>query len=220
MSLFNRLYLYLVVYPYSLLFNLRYLSISEAIHIPILVNPTVKIGKLHRGNIILRQCKRAMVIIGLPGSEGRGSSKTLLSVHEGGQIVFYGNATFSKGTRIVIKKGKIEVGRNVYCNCDCFFHCTCSVVLGNDNLIGWDVQFNTTNGHDVYENGKKKNMEKDIILGNHVWVGAYSIIAKGAQIADDSIIAQSSLVVGRHVQNNSLIAGIPAKDIKYNYSWK
>jgi acetyltransferase-like isoleucine patch superfamily enzyme len=79
---------------------------------------------------------------------------------------------------------------------------------------------NTSNGHRVFDNGVEKPMEGDILIGRHVWIGSWANIAKSTCIADGCIVAQSSLVSGRHDTPNTLIAGMPAKDIKNNYSWK
>ena len=204
MSLYT-LYLHFVVYPYSLIFCLRYLPLRQAIHIPILIAPSVKIGKMKRGRIVLSKCFRSMVIIGLPGTEGRGQCRTLLSVHDGGLLVFHGSATMAKGT---------------FCNCDSSFYCTQHISIGPEALLGWNVNMNTTNGHHVFDNGVERSMEGDILIGRHVWIGSWANIAKATRIADGCIVAQSSLVSGRHDTPNTLIAGMPAKDIKNNYSWK
>lgn len=214
------LYLYIIVYPFSLLFCLRYLPLRQAIHIPILIAPNVKIGKMKRGRIVLTKCHRSMVIIGLPGTEGRGQCRSLLSVHHGGKLVFHGSGTMAKGTRVVVDHGVLEVGEGFFCNCDSSFYCTRHISIGSEALLGWNVNMNTSNGHHVYENGLEKPMEGDILIGRHVWIGAWANIAKATCIADGCIVAQSSLVSGRHDTPNTLIAGMPAKDIKNNYSWK
>lgn len=219
MSLYT-LYLHFVVYPYSLIFCLRYLPLRQAIHIPILIAPSVKIGKMKRGRIVLSKCFRSMVIIGLPGTEGRGQCRTLLSVHDGGRLVFHGSATMAKGTRVVVDHGEMEVGEGFFCNCDSSFYCTRHISIGSEALLGWNVNMNTSNGHRVFDNGVEKPMEGDILIGRHVWIGSWANIAKSTSIADGCIVAQSSLVSGRHDTPNTLIAGMPAKDIKNNYSWK
>ena len=206
MSLYT-LYLHFVVYPYSLIFCLRYLPLRQAIHIPILIAPSVKIGKMKRGRIVLNNCFRSMVIIGLPGTEGRGQCRTLLSVYDGGRLVFHGSATMAKGTRVVVDHGEMEVGEGFFCNCD-------------SSLLGWNVNMNTTNGHHVFDNGVERSMEGDILIGRHVWIGSWANIAKSTSVADGCIVAQNSLVSGGHDTPNTLIAGMPAKDIKNNYSWK
>ena len=212
MSLYT-LYLHFVVYPYSLIFCLRYLPLRQAIHIPILIAPSVKIGKMKRGRIVLNNCFRSMVIIGLPGTEGRGQCRTLLSVYDGGRLVFHGSATMAKGTRVVVDHGD-------FCNCDSSFYCTQHISIGPEALLGWNVNMNTTNGHHVFDNGVERSMEGDILIGRHVWIGSWANIAKSTSVADGCIVAQNSLVSGGHDTPNTLIAGMPAKDIKNNYSWK
>ena len=214
------LYLYLMVYPWSLLFCLRFLAFRQAIHIPILIAPNVKIGKMKRGRIVLTKCHRSMVIIGLPGTEGRGQCRTLLSVHDGGRLVFHGSATMAKGTRVVVDHGEMEVGEAFFCNCDSSFYCTQHISIGPEALLGWNVNMNTTNGHRVFDKGVERSMEGDILIGRHVWIGSWANIAKSTSVADGCIVAQNSLVSGGHDTPNTLIAGMPAKDIKNNYSWK
>lgn len=118
-----------------------------------------------------------MVIIGLPGTEGRGQCRSLLSVHHDGKLVFHGSGTMAKGTRVVVDYGVLEVGEGFFCNCDSSFYCTRHISIGSEALLGWNVNMNTSNGHRVFDNGV-------------------------------------------HDTPNTLIAGMPAKDIKNNYSWK
>lgn len=219
MSLYS-LYLHLIVYPFSLLFCLRYLPLRQAIHIPILIAPNVKIGKMKRGRIVLTKCHRSMVIIGLPGTEGRGQCRSLLSVHHGGKLVFHGSGTLAKGTRVVVDHGVLEVGEGFFCNCDSSFYCTRHISIGSEALLGWNVNMNTSNGHHVYKGEVERPMTGDIVIGRHVWIGSWVNIAKGTRIADDSLVSQCSVVSGLHSHPHTLIAGNPASDISQEYRWR
>lgn len=219
MSLYS-LYLHLIVYPFSLLFCLRYLPLRQAIHIPILIAPNVKIGKMKRGRIVLTKCHRSMVIIGLPGTEGRGQCRSLLSVHHGGKLVFHGSGTLAKGTRVVVDHGVLEVGEGFFCNCDSSFYCTRHISIGSEALLGWNVNMNTSNGHHVYKGEVERPMTGDIVIGRHVWIGSWVNIAKGTRIADDSLVSQCSVVSGSHPHPHTLIAGNPASDISQEYRWR
>ena len=62
---------------YSLVFCLRYLPLKQAIKIPILVWPHIKILHLRKGDIVLKTpIYHSMAIIGFPGADGRGKNKT------------------------------------------------------------------------------------------------------------------------------------------------
>lgn len=212
----------LLVYKvYSFFFCLRFLPIKWAIKIPVLIHPSVKIGQLTRGAISFSGViKSSMLVLGFPGITGQSNCRTLISIEPGGQLVVAENVQMARGTRVVIgNQGFLRIGRNFWCNGDCFFHCTTKIMIGEDNMYGWRVNFNTTDGHHVYENGIQKPMEGEIVIGNHVWIASYSNIAKNVQIADDCVVAQGSLVNKNFEQTHSLIGGMPAKVIKENICW-
>ncbi|MCE0555601.1 acyltransferase [Motilimonas sp. E26] len=52
-----------------------------------------------------------------------------------------------------------------------------------------------------------------IIIRNNVWVGMNSLILKGVEIGENSIVAANS-VVTKSVPKNTLVAGNPARIIK------
>ena len=64
------------------------------------------------------------------------------------------------------------------------------------------------------------NQADDIIIGNHVWIGAHSTILKGSNIKNGSIIAIKSLVSSYFENENIIIGGIPAKELKRNIYWE
>ena len=57
-------------------------------------------------------------------------------------------------------------------------------------------------------------VEKDIIVGNDVWIGANSVILSGVKINDGAIVASGSIVT-KEVPANAIVGGCPAKVIKY-----
>ena len=52
------------------------------------------------------------------------------------------------------------------------------------------------------------------MIGNNVWIGAHSIILGDISIGDNSVIGAGSVVV-KDVPANAIVAGNPAKVIKY-----
>lgn len=86
-------------------------------------------------------------------------------------------------------------------------------------MYGWNISFNTTDGHHVYENGRQKAMEGDIIVGNHVWIASNCTITKNVYIADDCVVAQNSLIGKKFETPKCLIGGQPAKVLKDNFTW-
>ena len=60
----------------------------------------------------------------------------------------------------------------------------------------------------------QERREKDIFIGNNVWIGANSILVSGAKINDGAVVAAGS-VVTKEVPANAIVAGAPAKVIKF-----
>lgn len=215
-------YLKLLFYKlYSLIFCLRNLPFRQAIHIPVLIHPMVRVH-MRRGSIRFQgPLRSSMLVIGFPGTTGQSNCRTLIDIERGGQFVLAENVQMARGTRIVIgHRGTLQIGRHFWCNGDCYFHCTTNITIGDENMYGWGITFNTSDGHHVFDNGIEKPMEGDVTIGNHVWIASYCNITKNAYIADDCVVAQNSLVGKRFETTKSLIGGMPAKVLKNNYTWK
>jgi acetyltransferase-like isoleucine patch superfamily enzyme len=135
-------------------------------------------------------------------------------------LIFNGNANIFSGTVMVIRKATLILGAHFLYNSDCFFQITRDVSIGDDCLMGWDVQFNSTDGHPVCVARKEKEMSGSISIGNHVWIGADNLIFKNTDIPDGYVVAQRSLVSRKFDHPNCLIGGKPARLIKENYCWK
>ena len=54
---------------------------------------------------------------------------------------------------------------------------------------------------------------KDVIIGDNVWIGSGAKIMPGVKIGDNSVIAAGA-VVAKDVEVNTVVAGVPARIIK------
>lgn len=89
------------------------------------------------------------------------------------------------------------------------------IEIGNDVMIGPEVMFIATNHNyadiSIPMNKQGENSKK-IIIGNDVWIGARAIILSGVHIEDGSIIGAGA-VVTKDVKKNTIVGGVPAKEI-------
>ena len=95
------------------------------------------------------------------------------------------------------------------------------VILGKDCMLSYDITIRPNDGHTIYDINTRqvKNTPQDIIIGDHVWIGAKVVILKGAKIPSNSIIGACSLVNKVFLEENTIIAGIPAKIIEKEINW-
>ena len=109
---------------------------------------------------------------------------------------------------------QIYLADRVYINISCTILDGGEVHIGQDTLIGPNVQILTVS-HDVdpTERLKKYNYAQNITIGKNVWIAAGVIILPGVTIGDNSVIGAGSLVT-KDVDPDSLYLGNPAVKVK------
>ncbi|UQA77915.1 acyltransferase [Sphingobacterium siyangense] len=142
------------------------------------------------------------------------------------------------GTTIILERdtSKVKIGDRVYMGNSSII-CKSSVSFGNDILVAWGVVFYDHDSHSldyrfrdqdvkqtyidyVNEKGnylKNKNWNVvnslPIVIEDHAWIGAESMILKGVTIGKGAIVGARS-VVTKDVPPFTVVAGNPAKVVK------
>ncbi|MET1254362.1 sugar O-acetyltransferase [Aliikangiella maris] len=124
------------------------------------------------------------------------------------------------GENIIIEPGfhcdygqQIYMGNQIYININCTLLDGGKIYIGDNCLIGPNVQILTIN-HPISpsERLQKTSLASDVVIGKNVWLGAGAILLPGVIIGDGAVIGAGS-VVTRPVAANQLVAGNPAKPI-------
>lgn len=108
----------------------------------------------------------------------------------------------------------VHFGNNVYAN----FCLTCvddgEIYVGDCVMFGPNVTLATPN-HPIQPGLREKayQFNKDIHIGNNVWIGANTVVVPGVTIGDNSVIGAGS-VVTKDIPANVVAVGNPCKVLR------
>ena len=121
-------------------------------------------------------------------------------LHQGG-VLFVGEGCSGSGVKINM------LGDNL-----CFIDDLC--------LLEEGTKIFCSDAHSILnDEGFLMNQNSDVILSKKVWCGANSIILKGSNIGQDSIISPGSIYSSKEGISNAMFMGNPAKKTLDNVHW-
>ncbi|WP_231962700.1 DapH/DapD/GlmU-related protein [Polaribacter sp. KT25b] len=155
------------------------------------------------------------------------SSNCIISLQDLDQISIGSGSSIHDYTYIVvcndpnntIRNSKLVIGENTYIGeFNNIRAAGGTIEIGDNCSISQHITMVASNhGHDkgkLIRTQKWILKENYIIIGDDVWIGANVVILPGVTIGEGAIIAASS-VVTKDVKKNSIVAGNPAKLIKF-----
>lgn len=126
------------------------------------------------------------------------------------------------------KSAEITIGSNTEIGSRYWIvaHNQTRIVIGKDCMFSRDIMLRTNDGHSIFDIHTGKNLNsvpneqvnKSIIIEDHVWVGAKCSLLYNTKIGSGSIVGAHSLVK-KEYPNNCMIAGVPARVIRKDIAW-
>ncbi len=139
--------------------------------------------------------EREEVIRQLFGHVGKNPSVTPLLYCDLGSMISIGDDFYSNYNLVILDCAKVTIGENAF--------------------IGPNVGIYAV-GHAIDPEYRRHKIEfgLPIVIGNDVWIGGHSVINPGVTIGNNVVIGSGS-VVTKDVPDNAVVAGNPAKIIRY-----
>ena len=199
---------------YSAWINLKHFGIEGLLKMPIIIQYGASFHcRTKNGIQFLNSLKLNMLTI---------KTGCIITIEIGGLIVFTGDrACFGVRNFVLVQtKGFFEIGNNFWSNRNSEFHCNNSLKIGNDVLVSIHVMIIDTDYHSIYDNRMNLvNPDKEISIGNKVWIGYNVTILKGTRISNNIVLGANSLVLGKLMEENSIYAGNPAIIRRKDITW-
>ena len=108
----------------------------------------------------------------------------------------------------------VHVGDNFYANFNLTLVDDGHIYIGDNVLIGPNVTIATAN-HPIDPSLRRRALQynRDVRIGNNVWIGAGTVIVPGVTIGDDAVIGALS-VVTRDIPPKTVAVGNPCRVLR------
>lgn len=97
-----------------------------------------------------------------------------------------------------------------------------SIIVGDDCIFSYDTVLYNTDGHPIYaiDGDEPLNRAHQIKLGKRIWVAHSVVILKNVELGNNLILGRGALVNKSCLQDNCVLAGMPARIVKENVRWE
>ena len=224
MQTIRRILSIILAIPKTIYFNLRYLPLRQAIHLPIWLATNVRIRNMYRGGIVIDASTRtAMIRIGFHQVDAICiySLKTILNIPKPGKLIFKGEAHIGHGAIISCVGGVMTVGDNFAVSGSTSFVCYKEITIGRDVQFAWDSLVMDSDAHKIYDQeGGRMNEDRPVIIGDKVWLACQNTVLKGTVIGNNCVVGANSLINKAYTEEGVIIAGNPARVVKKISGWE
>lgn len=193
-----------------------------AMKLPLQIHYKTRITACKNSIVINDNVQRFMLKLGYGGSEGViEKSYSYLSIKQDGILKINGKGILiPPGSSIRIERNaQLCLGKNFSMNKNSFIYCSNRINIGDDVLIGWNVNIRDNDGHNIYYDDGHRNTKRPVNIGKHVWIAADSSILKSS-LGDNIVVASNTVVYKSFLDSNILIGGQPVKILKENIQWR
>lgn len=213
-------------FPKTIYFNFKVLPFKQALKLPYSVSCHLRIKGVNRKNFVsnFKSVSFGMCRIGISGSETGLliKNKSLLYIHNGGNVVVNGPISLSRGIYIESNGGTVVFGSDVKMNTGCYIEAEkYNISIGSSCSFGWNCSIKNCDGHFILIDGMKCDNGGDIYIGNHCWVCSEATILKNGYLGNNCVLGYRSVLTKKvSAENNALYIGQPAKIVKRNINWE
>src|SRR5436190_17015449 len=149
------------------------------------------------------------LLVQMNGSSDPAEIRELLSQITGSTI----DESVAVFTPLYINYGKhTKIGKNVFINFDCVLLDLGGITIEDNVLIAPKVSL-LSEGHPISPNERQSLVPGRIHVKKNAWIGAGATILPGVTVGENAVVSAGA-VVSKDVPANTIVGGVPAKQIK------
>ena len=127
--------------------------------------------------------------------------------------LFLGN--IGEGSRVmppitVVRGNSVKIGRGVVIMNNALMMAAGGITIDDDVMVAANAQL-ISNNHDLYDHAVLTC--KPVHLKRNCWIGAGATILPGVTVGENAVVGAGSIVT-RDVEDNTVVAGNPARVVK------
>lgn len=126
------------------------------------------------------------------------------------------NARIYGDLKVVGSYSNIVLNKNAEITTSCFLLAKDKIIIGENSTLAYQVTVLTS----AYPNGPYNKLAKiyprleaPVVIGENSWIGARALILPGITIGNFCVVAAGA-VVTKDVPDYTVVAGVPAKEVK------
>jgi acetyltransferase-like isoleucine patch superfamily enzyme len=148
----------------------------------------------------------------LVGARVRQQVLRFAGLRVGDRTVFGGRIRIGGGRS---PSSRLAIGADCFINDGCRFDTTGSITIADDVYVAHDVAF-ITSSHEIGPPTRRAygSIAAPVTIGRGTWIGARAIVLPGVTVGSGVIVAAGA-VVTRNVEDNVMVAGVPARVIRH-----
>jgi len=205
--------------PKSIYVNFRLLPFIQAIKLPIIVSRKTLLSSLS-GKVTLNKVKTGIIRIGFGNVDLLDYKYQRTILHISGHVHFNGKCKIGLGSRFMVY-GNLTAGEGFLLSGNGTILCNHKITIGKNSSMAWESIIMDTDEHPIYDKEKNTiNPDKEIYIGDNVWIGARSMLLKGSSVSHGCIVGANSLLTKKFDIEKAIIAGNPAKILKEDVTWR
>ncbi|MFV0476756.1 MAG: acyltransferase [Parahaliea sp.] len=110
--------------------------------------------------------------------------------------------------------GRIDIGDCVLISPGVRISASDQIVIGDGTMIANGVYITDSDWHGLYDRRQRDHRITPVYIERNVWIGDHATVLKGVCIGENAVVAARA-VVTRNVPANAVVAGNPARVVKF-----